>query len=162
MPVVLCLFWLLGAVSCGSPQYAVGEDSAVGQDSLRQGILGKVVWVEGNQMPTVGVNNETTKSSRDTAIVRTVYIYTLTHQDEATMEDGFYTSIDTELVSEVTTDQQGQFQTALPPGRYSLFVKEPKGWYANLYDGEGHIHPVTVAGDSVSEVVIKVDYEAVY
>lgn len=78
------------------------------------------------------------------------------------MENGFFTHIATKLVKKVNTGEDGQFLVSLKPGRYSLLVKEPQGLYANLYDGEGHINPVMVKKDSISEVVLKVDYKAVY
>lgn len=133
------------------------------KDSIRQGIRGKVIWLEGNMMPTIAEDTSTIKSREGKPIERTVYIYELTSREQAEeVESGFYTDIETELVKKVEAGEDGHFQAALEPGRYSLLVKEPKGLYANLYDGEGNINPVTVKKDSVSHVEIKVDYKAVY
>lgn len=138
----------------------VSEES---KDSIRQGIRGKVIWLEGNMMPTVTEDNSTIKSREEKPIERTVYIYELTSGEQVEeIESGFYTNIETKLVKKVKTGKDGHFQAALKPGQYSLLVKEPQGLYANLYDGKGNINPVTVKKDSVSRIIIKVDYKAVY
>lgn len=131
-------------------------------DTLRQGIQGKVLWLEGNLMPTIVEDSQKIEADQGTPVERTVCIYQLTHQNQATLTEGFYTDINSKLIKKVATGEDGQFQVYLEPGRYSVFVEEPQGLYANLFDGQGYIQPVTVIKDSVSQITLKVDYKAVY
>lgn len=130
--------------------------------NLQQGIQGQVIWLEGNLMPTI--QEEATDSSKPQGkgVARTVYIYELTHRDEAKFQDGFFSDIDENPIAQVDSDENGYFSAQLMPGKYSVLVEEKQGLYANLFDGEGHIHPVQVYPDSVSHIEVKVDYKAVY
>ncbi len=155
------LIMMLGISACVSRPQGTASVSPHG-DSLLQGIQGQVLWLEGNQMPSIVEDTAAVRESAGKPVSRTVYIYALTHRDQTTMEQGFYMDIDSPLITKVSTSEDGFFQVFLPPGRYSLFVKEPQGLYANLYDGEGNIHPVTVMHDSVSQLTFTIDYKAVY
>jgi hypothetical protein len=51
----------------------------------------------------------------------------------------------------------------LPEGQYSIFVWEDgKGLYANGFDGQNNIFPVTVQKGKVEPITITVDYMAAY
>lgn len=130
--------------------------------NITQGIKGQVIWLEGNLMPGIREEGDTTTLPTGEGVQRTVYIYELTKREEAIYEDGFFTKIQQDLVKEVQTNAQGYFSVPLDTGQYSIFVEEEKGLYANLFDGDGNIQPVRVHPDSVSQIEIKVDYKAVY
>ncbi|MBF9255499.1 carboxypeptidase regulatory-like domain-containing protein [Pontibacter sp. 172403-2] len=129
------------------------------QAPIEQGITGQVLWVSGNQMPSP----DAPQSSGKRGIQRTVYVYELTNSSQATTTDGvFHTNIQTKLVTQVTTDAEGNFAVSLPPGKYSLFTKEENGLYANLFDGEMNIFPVEVQKGQVTNVEFVINYKASY
>lgn len=158
----ILFFMSLSLLACVSEQKRASVSDLKQNDTLRQGIQGKVLWLEGNLMPTIVEDSQKVKDNPATPAERTVFIYQITHQDQAKKVEEFYTDINTKLVKKVATDENGEFQAYLKPGRYSLFVKEPQGLYANLFDGDGYIHPVNVLKDSVSQIILKIDYKAVY
>lgn len=130
---------------------------------IAQGIAGQVIWLEGNLMPRIVEEGDTTKSlNQGKPVERYVCIYELTHRDQTVQENGFYKEIETRLVKKILSDQEGNFATPLDTGQYSLFVEEPQGLFANRYDGEGNIHPVEVEKGEVTQVILKIDYKAAY
>ena len=87
----------------------------------------------------------------------------ITFGNKSTTTDGvFHTNIQTNLVTKVETDADGNFAVSLEPGVYSLFTKEEKGLYANLFDGENNIYPVEVQEGQVSHIEFLINYEASY
>lgn len=126
-----------------------------------QGISGRVLWKAGNFMPTVGVKASVPKA---TPVVREVYIYALTNdkQVEAGEDAGFYQKVNSKLVKKVKTNNKGQFSVSLPVGYYSVFTKEDKGLYANLFDDAMNINPVQVQRRRWTKIEVVVDYQAVY
>jgi hypothetical protein len=124
----------------------------------QQGIKGSVIWVSGNQMP--GPDKPTSQPKQ---IAREVHIYPAISMNQVTAIDGvFFTEIKTPLIKKVKSKKDGSFCVKLPPGEYSLFVKEPKGLFANSFDGQGRIQCVTVKQGEYSNITIQVNYEAAY
>ncbi len=141
----LCILLYLISLSCSTTQQ-------------RQGIKGHVFWISGNQLP--GTEH---KRSAHTGIQREVVIYELTTLEQATlMENGFFKDIKTRLVAIVETNADGSFKLKLPPGTYSVFVREEKGLFANLFNKDNAINPVAVKERQYSWMPINVDYEAAY
>jgi hypothetical protein len=127
-------------------------------ETPNEGICGSIVWKSGNSMPSP--DQAPVKSK---PVQRELFVYDLTNTDQATLQDGFYKAIVTNLIKSVKSDAEGKFCLELPEGRYSLFVKEgDKGLYANQFDGEGNIFPIKVNKDKLSIVVFTIDYQAVY
>ena len=162
---------LLLAACCGSKQGKATAGSEAdttsvktaqvqqSQATIKQGITGRILWEAGNQMPSPDA--PPTESKR--GVERTVYIYELTNANQVTTQDGvFHTNIQTNLVSQVVTDANGNFSVALEPGKYSLFTKEEKGLYANLFDGGMNIFPVEVKEGQVSTIEFLINYQASY
>jgi hypothetical protein len=110
-------------------------------------------------MPGPGV-----KPSKGSPVVREIYIYELTSdkQTEPAEEAGFYQKINSKLVKKVKSDKKGLFSVLLPPGYYSLFVKEEKGLYANLFDDAMNINPVQIRKGKWEKFEFIIDYQAVY
>lgn len=73
----------------------------------------------------------------------------------------FFDTLPVRPVKEVESNASGKFRLRLPPGRYSLFVKLEKGWYANLIQ-DGIIQPVYLQKDSTTNVIIKVTANATF
>lgn len=134
-------------------------------EDLTQGISGKVLWIEGNHMPTIIDEknpNNTPQPPQPKGVQREVHVYERASMNQAAANGVFFSNIQTKLVEKVQTDEEGNFAIALPPGSYSLFVQEEEGLFANQMDGQGHINPVEVAKDSVSQITIEVNYKAAY
>lgn len=123
----------------------------------RQGIKGEVLWIGGNQMPGPGK-----VATPKLGVQREIHIYSVTTVETEGHSGPFFTSLKADFVAQLQTKTDGSFKIKLPPGEYSVFVKEPQGLFANLFDGDGKINPVTVKSKQFAWVVITVDYEAAY
>ncbi|MER2997248.1 carboxypeptidase regulatory-like domain-containing protein [Pontibacter populi] len=169
----LFLALLLLAACCGSKQGKATTGSETGTitnsqttqvqqnqaAAIKQGITGRIIWESGNRMPSPDAPPAESKRG----VQRAVYIYKLTNANQVTTQDGvFHTNIQTKLVSQVETDADGNFSVALDPGKYSLFTKEEKGLFANLFDGEMNIYPVEVKKGQVTTIEFLVNYQASY
>lgn len=123
----------------------------------QQGIKGKVEWISGNQMP-----GPDRPASKPLGIKREIWIYPATTLSQASMDGVFFSDIQTLSVKKVKSGKNGCFKATLPPGNYSLFVKEKNGLFANRFDGQNRINCVTVKPGEFTEITIRVDYEAAY
>jgi hypothetical protein len=126
-------------------------------EAQKQGIKGQVFWLSGNQMPSPDKQR-----SPHLGIQREIYIYKPTTLQDVEQQDGFFSEIKTELIAKIVTRDDGRFKVKLPPGEYSVFTKEPKGLFANLYDKNSRINIVEVKPKKYTWMVIAVDYEAAY
>src|SRR5690606_33381366 len=86
-----------------------------------RGLKGYVYWISGNQMPSP---EEPPSSPR--GMKTTLYIYELTNISDVVQKDQspFFSSISTQLVKTIQTNDKGRFRVKLKPGKYSLFVKK--------------------------------------
>ncbi|MFO7256568.1 MAG: carboxypeptidase-like regulatory domain-containing protein [Bacteroidota bacterium] len=123
----------------------------------RQGIRGQVFWLSGNQMPGPG-----RAVTPGLGIKREIHIYEVATRNQADQQEVFFSNIKTRHVATVVSDADGRFKVKLPPGRYSLFVKEPQGLFANLFSTSDEINPIVVEPRKFTWVSITVDYEAAY
>ncbi|HVM88891.1 MAG TPA: hypothetical protein VMT76_11950 [Puia sp.] len=125
----------------------------------KQGIEGYVYRISGNQMPSPDV-----KPIPPKGISTFLYIYELTNlsQVQRQGQSAFYYSIPSKLITRIETDTNGYFKINLPAGRYSLFVKKDKLFFANWFDKDNNIAPVEVLPGKFSKVEFRVDYDAVY
>lgn len=131
--------------------------AASGQSA--QGIRGTVVFKSGNQMPGVGRTPPAGKPVR-----REIFVYEPTKMAQMkTRADGFYEDVQTKLVQKGRSDSKGRFRISLPPGQYSVLVKEPdKGLFANVFDGDMHAFPVEVKPGRFTTVSLEINYAAAY
>lgn len=129
--------------------------------SIEQGMWGRVEFREGNFMP-----GPVPPSGTVTFVQRRIYVFEITHSDDVvqdtTLGPVFYTEIRKGLVAKTLSNSHGYFQLSLPLGSYSLFVEEQGRYYANLFDGQGYIFPVTVTDGSIKRIDILIDYKAFY
>lgn len=133
------------------------------EESVDQGLAGQVRWLEGNMMPTIGEDvKQNEKDYKGEPVQREIHIYKLTSMDEATAEGTFFKDIQTALVKTVETNKEGEFIVELPVGRYSVFVQEEQGLFANSFNGEGHINPVEIKEGELTKILIQVNYKAAY
>ena len=125
--------------------------------SQKQGLHGQVFWVSGDQMPGPEVRLSTNQGA-----VREILIYELTSVADATQVGPFFRDIKTRLVGSAQSKPDGTFKIKLPVGIYSVFTKERNGLYANLFDGQGNINPVSVKPGKYEWKTITIDYDAAY
>lgn len=124
--------------------------------SITQGVWGNVWFWEGDFMPIIDPDN-----AKITPVVREIYVHEATTETMVERSPfGFYTKINSKLMTVIQSDKDGFFQVALDPGKYSFFVKEDTAFYANLFDGQGCICPATVTADSVTKIQIDITYRA--
>ncbi|AGA76647.1 hypothetical protein [Echinicola vietnamensis] len=128
-----------------------------------QGIVGQVYWIEGNQMPTItdGHQETSTKPERK-KVKRTIRIYERTHINQATMGDHLFKDIETPMIAEIETEEDGSFAIGLAPGAYSIFTVEENGYFASTYDLDSYIHPVEVKENQWNDIQILINYKAAY
>jgi len=151
LKVIIFLIFSLHIFSCQSnkPMFSQG---------VSQGISGIVLWFEGDLMPGVGK-----KPVEGKPLQREIYIYQATNGEQAKVtETYFYSDIKTSLIKKVMSNEEGKFFVELEPGMYSVFVKEPKGLFASSFDRAGHINPIAIEPNQLSNMQIRVDYMAAY
>ena len=134
---LLCTIWIIGCFASNA-------------QSLKQGIQGQVF-----QLPSSA--DSLAKSNPDAGVQREVHIYELTTLDQATHENGIFKSVPTAKVMSVQTKIDGSFKVRLQPGVYSVFVQEPDGLFANLFQ-QNRINPVVVKPKQFTWVTITIDY----
>jgi hypothetical protein len=124
---------------------------------ITQGITGQVTEQTGNRMPMKDAMPETPKG-----VVTTVLIYEPTHISQVSREGTapVYTAIHTKLVASIDTDSTGSFTVALPVGNYSLFVKQGKNFYANLFDTNNNIALFAVEEGKLTQAKLSVSNRA--
>ena len=127
-----------------------------------QGIMGRTYWLEGNQMPMIVEDDADPVGQEMEAVQRIIRVYELTNMNQASNKDGLFTDIETKLVAEAESDEEGSFQIGLPPGRYSVFTVEEEGLFASIFDQNLNINPVEVTADEWVIMSIKIDYKAFY
>jgi hypothetical protein len=172
IPLIFCLICLFSVLSFAQkPKKKIHKkvkkvsviapkvaEPIASNESINQGICGSIIWKSGNLMPSP--DHEVPKPK---GVQRELFVYELTNTQQATLQNGFYIAIVTNLIKSVKSDAEGKFCLALPEGKYSLFVKEgDKGLYANQFDGDGNIFPVKVTKDNLSMIVFTIDYQANY
>lgn len=123
------------------------------------GLAGQVIWLEGNQMPTI---ESGPKKSLSKSIKRTMVLYPLVNRDQVVEQDGFFVKVNAEPVQTFETDDEGNFALQLEPGTYTLLSKEDKGLWANIFDGKGNIYPVTIKENELTTITFKINYRAAY
>jgi hypothetical protein len=126
-----------------------------------QGVKGVVLWKAGNFMPSPDTKSPLPKGM---PIVREIWIYELTNQNqtEVSEEATFYKKINAKLIKKVKSGKDGRFVVSLPVGQYSVFAKEEKGFYANLFDDAMNLNPLTINKKKWTRIEVVIDYEAVY
>lgn len=128
--------------------------------TLTSGVWGTISSIEGNCMPPVMPGEG---SCTQCPVQRTVRIYEYTLRSEAipaTNPPGvFYNSFNTTLIKEIATDENGFYQTTLPPGLYTFVIMENGKIYANGSDGAGGLNPRNIT-EGLNRVDITMTYKA--
>jgi hypothetical protein len=136
--------------------------------NINEGISGYVLFWEGDFMPTFPGDE---RDGRVYPVFREVCFFTAILSSDVEwsyveVEPNQFvhlvTDIPTEPVAIVWSDVEGHFEVALPPGKYSIFVREYGYLYANMFDGDGYIFPIEVADGEVTKVQFDITYMAAY
>lgn len=131
-----------------------------GQSNMNEiEITGSIFWLEGNFMPGPDRNPEDLEG---VPVKREIWIYEPTRVQDTTGPMPLFQSINTKLITKVSSDASGQFTVVLPEGTYSFFTKEEEGFFASTMDGDGHLGVFTFSKAGNREAHIKIDYNAAY
>lgn len=124
-----------------------------------QGICGDVILKRGNFMPSPD-----RPVPRGLPVQREVLIFPLLNKNQVDSNDeGFINSVrEAKAVKTIKTDKNGKFCVYLPIGRYSLIVREPEGLYANLFDAENNISPVSVQKNRRVDIKVEITHQAAF
>lgn len=97
-------------------------------------------------------------------VVREVLFYELTSMDSVVQVGygSFYSQVHSKLVGSTFSNAHGFFEIRLPPGTYSVFVREDSLLYSNLFDGESHIFPVVVRKKEVTGIRFDISYASTF
>lgn len=124
-------------------------------EKVEQGVIGTIVWFEGNLMPGPG-----TPAPKGKPIERKIFICELTNAGDLGGDAPLYDAISGKIVKEVSSDKNGIFKAELPVGKYSVFVKEESQYFANSLDVNNNVGVLTIEKGKVTELKIDVNYKA--
>ena len=130
--------------------------------TITSGVWGTISSIEGNCMPMVMPGQGSCTQCPVQRTVR-IYEYTLISQTEAATNPRgvFYNNFNTNLIKEIATDENGFYQTPLPPGRYTFVIMENGKIYANESDGAGGLNPHNIT-EGLNKVDIAMNYKATF
>ncbi|GAB2522624.1 hypothetical protein [Spirosoma aerophilum] len=156
---VLCLVLFLNVSLSVSAQKAPRRKAA--KAVTKQGICGVVREKRGNFMPSPDSPRQSPDGS---PVVRYVLIFPLLNKSQVEEgENGFISSVgNVKPVKTVKSGKDGKFCVTLPVGQYTVMVREPKGLYANLFDGQNNIFPVRVQKNKPVSITVDITHQAVF
>ncbi len=122
-------------------------------------LCGQIYKQTGNQLP-----DPDQPQLKGQLVSREIYIYKLTKvADTEGNGVSIFTKINTKFIKKTVSDKNGKYCLSLPAGNYSVFTKEPDlGFFANIFDGEMHINPVTIKKGQNPNFDITINYSAAY
>ncbi|HER42917.1 MAG TPA: hypothetical protein ENO08_00465 [Candidatus Eisenbacteria bacterium] len=135
---------------------------------ISQGVYGRVLFWEGDFMP---VYPEDDSGGKIYPVVRDVCIFgAVLHGDIEWIQEELRPGISAYVAADIPADlvvvarssEYGCFEAELPPGRYSIFVREGGYYYANRVDDEGYVFPVEIDEGGTVCVQIDITYMATY
>ncbi|WP_381524590.1 hypothetical protein [Spirosoma soli] len=152
---------MLGLCTSPSANAQKSQRSKTSKSTVVQGICGNVVVKRGNYMPSP---DSPRPNPGGVPAEREVLIFPLLNLGQVDAGDnGFVNSVrEAKPVKTVKTDKNGKFCVSLPAGRYTVLVREPKGLYANLFDSQSNINPVTVSKNRLSQHRLEITHGAVF
>ena len=166
--IVSILVMLLAACDREPTSMLEPESTGTITIGISQGIYGLVSFWEGDFMPIYPGGEQ---GGEIYPVVRDVCIFDAVLYDDlewtyAEIEPGVYvhlaTAIPSDLVKVVKSDRQGYFEAELPPGTYSIFVREGGYFYVNRVDGGGYVFPAEVVEGGKVGVQFDITYMATF
>ena len=151
--VILFLILAFSMTACAQ------QKSPLQTTNVKQGICGMVLEKRGNHMPSPD-----SPLSKGHPVEREILVFPLLNVSQVVAgENGFIKSVGKiEPIETVKSDKAGKFCVSLPVGRYSVIVRETKGLYANLFDAQNNIFPVTVKKGKQETVTVDITHQAVF
>lgn len=117
----------------------------------KQGIQGKVVRVQGNQMPRLA---DTFNEKAPQPITTNVWIFSGRIASQGTRWSISEARQHPKLIGWVTTDETGKFSVGLPAGEYTLFAEDGDDLYLNSFLGDGNYGTVKVNKTQITETLL--------
>jgi len=144
-------------VVCSQPELPLPRGAGAWEARTDRGLVrGKVTFWEGDFMPP-GTGTIVPAS-------RPIFVFEkakLAQTVQSLSGGRFYSFVLTPFVDSVESGADGSYEIALPPGDYSFFVLERTGdFYANEWDGTGHVNAVSVQANQTVTKDIKITYKA--
>ncbi len=130
---------------------------SIKNEQVDQGVVGTVLWFEGNLMPSPGV-----PAPKGKPIERKIIICDLTNISDLGGNGPLFDAIGSNIVKEMSSDKEGVFSASLPVGKYSVFVKEDSQYFANSFDSKNNVGVLTIEENKVTTLNIQVNYKATY
>ncbi|HKC69873.1 MAG TPA: hypothetical protein VKG26_16675 [Bacteroidia bacterium] len=116
--------------------------------TIKHGLWGSCTYLTGDCMPMIGGNS----SCKSEPVKRTIYVYAPTVDSQAVQIGGpnssFYSQINTQLIAQTQSEDNGFYQISLQPGRYTILILEQGKYYCMDWGGQHQLAPVTV--DSIT------------
>lgn len=128
-----------------------------GKITISQGLAGTLIITEGNCMPMFDTYNWI-NTFKAYPVKRKILIYEYTLLNNVIGYGPFYDSVETHIIGETESDENGFYQIKVDSGRYSIFILENEKYYASSGDGQGGINPIYINIDSVSIKNLRIDY----
>jgi hypothetical protein len=97
---------------------------------------------------------------REIYICRVITLKEMSDSHVAQPEPGFFSVIPAKLVATTSSDKKGFYQLGLPPGTYTVFVKEENAFYASNFDGQGRITAFEVLPQAMTRMPINLKYNS--
>jgi hypothetical protein len=112
-------------------------------------VTGRIEIWEGNFMPMID------KEQRDKQIKPGANLKVRLYEPATGLLGTVVAEVPTAVVAETVSDANGLFTIPAREGKYSLFIEDKNGWYANGWDGDGVQGAVIVEPMKMTEVLIK-------
>jgi hypothetical protein len=120
--------------------------------TIKQGLWGSCSYLTGNCMPG------SSSTCKQTPVKRTIYIYSATNETQAVhIVSNFYSQINTTLVGQIQSDDNGFYQISLQVGQYSILILEQGKYYTVSWDGLGLLTPVTIDSSATTRRDLVID-----
>jgi len=142
--------------------------------TISQGVSGTVCFWEGDFMPHSDsgriidlISNIFSESegtikpvAREIYISRVITVRDATDSHAVQTRGEFLSFIPAKIVATTSSDKKGFYQLELPPGSYTIFVKENNAFYANRFDAERRITPFEVRPKNVTKMPLDITYKS--
>jgi hypothetical protein len=130
--------------------------------TITKGVWGNVLFWEGNFMPRPVESGSS--SGKITPVIRNILVCQATTMTEMSPYGSgpLFSQLPSTIIAETSSDETGFYQVALPPGTYSVFVKEGPVFYANSVDKLERVNPVEVLPGKVTKLQLNIQYKAYF
>ena len=156
--LIACVCLLFSACSGPAASFKTSSSNLQKKLTIAQGVYGFVVFKEGY----FDTDNHLQSEGIERGVERKIYIYPRINIHAVDLSEGDYlNNIYVPCIDSVNSDESGFFQKKMLPGKYSLVIIENNRYYSKL-DENGEYFPVEILKDSVTQVLLDVDYKAIY